>query len=338
MNAREIERKAIRKLSKAGSFKTVKGAVNEIAAIDNKTITFTTTKGTANKIKRSKLRKAIAFFAAVKTITRKQLEAFTPFTSAVLGLLSTLNVKITFTASGLVRITLKGIRYIFAGTDRAPRDMSIAAAQGAKHFLMSYYSIKDRNSWRDHVKNNNAVLTLDSGAFSAWKKGITLSVAEYVAFIKANLDVIAAYYTLDVVGDPEATAANTAYMRAAGLDPINVYHVQSDLSVLTGIVAEGKELIGIGGSATMPKAERMEKCAAIFAAFPEENFHLLGGGSAEILEAFAWYSADATTWINARKYCVIVDENGQRKAPEVDALECMALTVKYYLSLDSCAA
>ena len=339
MNAREIERKAIRKLEKMGEFKTVKGAVNTIASVTKKEITFTTKKSAAaNKIKRSQLRKAISFFSAVKIVTRKQLEAFSAFSSALLGILSTLNVKVSITASGAFRITLVGIRYIFAGTDRAPRDMKIAVAQGAKYFLMSYYSVRDRMSWREHVLANNVELVLDSGAFSAWNKGITLDVNEYITFIKNNLDVISAYFTLDVVGDPEATAANTAAMRAAGLDPIPVYHVQSDLSVLEAIVKEGHNLIGIGGSVKMAKAARMEKMAAIFDQFPNENFHLLGGGSAELLAAFDWYSADATTWINARKYCVIVDENGQRKAPEVAPLDCMALTVQYYLTLDSSAA
>ena len=339
MNAREIERKLIRKLAKAKAFLTVTGKAQSVKEITTNEITFTTAAGSkTNKIKRSKLRKAISFFTDVKTVTRKQLEAFTAFTSALFGLLKTLNVRVSMTASGMIRITLQGVRYVFAGVDRSPRDMRIAAAQGAKHFLMSYYSIKDRKAWKQHALDLGVKIVLDSGAYSAWTKGAQLCVKEYCAFIKEHAAILQSYFTLDVIGDPEATAANTAYMRAQGLQPTPVYHVQSDISVLAGIVSEGHSLIGIGGSAKMDKAERMAKLAEVFAAFPDQNFHLLAGGSADILNAFAWYSADATTWIKARKYNVIVDEAGQRKDPSRDPLECLAYTVRYYLTLEGCVA
>jgi hypothetical protein len=60
--------------------------------------------------------------------------------------------KVTKTVTGLVRITLRGTRYFFAGVDRAVRDMEIAAANGARFVLMSYAHIRRRKAWKVQVQ------------------------------------------------------------------------------------------------------------------------------------------------------------------------------------------
>ena len=55
-------------------------------------------------------------------------------------------------------------------------------------------------------------LFLDSGAYSAWSKGVTIDIDEYISFIKKNIKYITVYANLDVIGDPEATYRNQKYI------------------------------------------------------------------------------------------------------------------------------
>lgn len=338
MSARNLERELIRKVEKAAKFSTVTGNVNELAAVTKEAIVFTTSSsGKENKITRKKLRAAINFLQVAKTVTRKELERFSCFSSALLGLLASLfskRLKVVVSETGLIRITLEGVRYVFAGVDRSVRDMEVAADNGAEFFLMSFIHIQKRKAWKKHLLRLGKKLIVDSSAFTAWKKGVTINIDEYISFIKEHSDVIHSYFNLDVVGDSAASKANAEYMKAHGLNPIEVYHIGDDMAVLDALVTEGHAVIGIGGSVGKSEAEREAAFTEIFAKYPGQNFHFLGGGS-KLVAKFNWFSADSTTWISSRKYNVITDENGQRKAEEMSALECLAYTVRYFAGLEA---
>lgn len=336
MNARTVERAAVRQISKSNGFSTIQGRKNAVQSISSKAIRFTTAAGKSiNTVSRKKLRAAISFFLATKSVTRVELEAFGRMSSAIMGILVEAfkgRIKVTRSWSGKIRIRLV-IQYIFAGCDRAVRDMEVAAANGAKYVMMNFWQIRDRKSWKTHLQRLGLKMILDSGAFTAWNKGIQVDIEEFATFVKNHSDVIHSFFSLDVVGDAAASARNFEYIQDCGLNPIPVFHAGSDLMVLDDMVAAGHNLIGIGGSVKMAADRRLAAITEIFDRHPLQNFHFLGGGSADLLNGFAWHSADSTTWINARKYCVVVDAGGQRKAPEADPIECMAATVRYYASL-----
>lgn len=336
MNARSIERAAVRKMAKEGAFKTIQGRENTIQAITGKTIRFTTAAGRSiNSISRKKLRKAISYFLSVRQASRRELEPFGRMSSAIMGIIAGAfagRVKIVRSWSGRISIRL-AVQYIFAGCDRAVRDMEVAAANGARCVLLNYWNIRDRKAWQGHLKRLGLRMILDSGAFTAWGKGIEIDVKEYAEFVQQHADVIHSFFNLDVIGDAAASAQNYEYLKSCGLEPIPVFHAGSDLAVLDAMIAEGHDLIGIGGTVKLPASERQAAIQAIFDRHPLQNYHFLGGGSAELLNGYTWFSADSTTWIKARKYSVIVDAAGQHKAPGADPIECMAATVRFYASL-----
>lgn len=344
-NARQAERAFVRRLQKTGKVLTANGRANMYINHDGEAIALHTTKGTGSyTIKRKSLRAAISFTCYQRTITRKDLEVYCKFSSALLGILIEVfetRATVIKTPTGLLRLTLIGIRYFFAGVDRAVRDMEAAAANGAKFVLMSYYHIRDRKAWKVHVERLGLKVLLDSGEFTRWKaeqKGKAVKpirVEEYADFIEAHKEVLFAWFNLDLVGDAEASNKNAAYLKSRGLAPVEIWHVGSRLEDLDALVAEDLPVIAIGGHVGLSEKARREAFDQVFARHPKQNFHFLGGSSRLLFE-YAWFSADSTSWVACRKYGVIIDQGGQRKAPEGwTDLQAMEYTVREMVKLEA---
>lgn len=348
IDARQLERKFIRQIAKKGGFTTANGKANLYAGKENGAVLLKTAKSKKPlAILRTKLRQAIAYTFYTRTITRKDLEVFSRFSSAVLGILIEVfnkAAKLHKTPKGLLRLTIIGVRYFFAGVDKSVRDLEAAAANGAKFVLMSYHYIRKGKAWKEHVERLGLKILLDSGAFTVWKaqqKGKEveeITVEAYAEFIKQHKEVLYSWFNLDVVGDAAASKANAEYLKAAGVAPIEVWHVGSDLKDLEELVAEDHAIIAIGGSVGLSEKAREEAFTKVFARFPEQNFHFLGGSS-KLLYKFNWFSADSTGWLAGRKYGAILDEKGQRKAPSSwDGMKALAYNVQKLSGLEAVAA
>ena len=75
-------------------------------------------------------------------------------------------------------------------------------------------------------------LFVDSGAYSAHKRGVSIDIQEYIAYLQDNKDYIDVYANLDVIGDPEATLENQKIMEEAGLSPLPCFHMGEDWKYL----------------------------------------------------------------------------------------------------------
>lgn len=154
-------------------------------------------------------------------------------------------------------------------------------------------------------------LLLDSGAFSAWRLGKPVVLADYCKYVKKNLDWVGRYVSLDVIspGDPETAARasfkNYEYMRAEGLAPMPVFHPGEDISWLQRMVDSGADCIGLGGTTQMPSEKRDAWFTMVWAhlvnadGLPIIKVHALGEGRPASLKRFPWYSADSTSWLYA---------------------------------------
>lgn len=344
MNAREVERCFIRKLKKAGQFVTANGNENMYVDHSQKTIQFKTESSKKPlTISRKKLRKAISYTFKARTIIRKDLEAYSSFSSALLGILIKVFdklAKIHRTPRGLIRLTLIGVRYFFAGLDRSVRDMEVAAANGCKYVLLTYAHIRNRVKWKEHIERLGLKILLDSGAFTLWKarqKGKIVEnilVEEYADFIEKHRHLLYGWLNLDVIGNVTASKANAEYLKGRNLAPIEVWHIQSSLEDLEQLVNEDHAVIAIGGSVGTSEPKRFAIFSKVFNKFPEQNFHFLGGSS-KLLHVFKWFSADSTGWLAGRKYGAIIDEKGQRRAPESwDGIKCLAYNARNLASLE----
>jgi len=151
-------------------------------------------------------------------------------------------------------------------------------------------------------------LFLDSGAFSAWTKGIEIDIDEYIAFIKKWKKYIEVYSNLDVIGDAEGTYKNQKYMEKRGLKPLPVFHLQDDFSWLEKYLKEGYKYLGIGGMAGKQTVsnrkyflERLWDRIIDKNGLPIIKTHGFGMTSIDLIVRFPWYSVDSTSWLNASR-------------------------------------
>lgn len=183
---------------------------------------------------------------------------------------------------------------------------------------LSLRSFEDfQNKESKMIKPDQFRFFLDSGAYSAWSKGSVIDLDEYIAFIKANIEHIDVYASLDVIpGVPgrgastkereeaaEQSWANFLYMKSEGVDPLPVYHYGEDPRFLERMLDYGCDYIGIGGLVGIPGSLRMVWLDRVFKrltdakGMPIVKTHGFGMTSVPLIFRYPWYSVDSTTWI-----------------------------------------
>jgi hypothetical protein len=158
-------------------------------------------------------------------------------------------------------------------------------------------------------------LFLDSGAYSAFSKGVEIDIQEYIVFIKEHLDFIEIYAGLDVIGDAEASLQNQEIMEEAGLTPIPCFHFGEDPDYLRYYV-DRYDYIALGGVA-QAKGNRdglikwLEECFDVIcnqpSRLPKVKVHGFAVTSLTLMRRYPWYSVDSTSWVmNSRNGVVPV--------------------------------
>ncbi|MFB5268210.1 hypothetical protein ACE41H_15695 [Paenibacillus enshidis] len=345
INARSTLRAFLRRLETTGRTLTANGKANMYAGRDQFTLRLRAAGSERHIVlKYTQIRAALQLTYYERTVTRKDLEVYTKgANSALLGVLIEIFAsqgKITRSKTGLVRLTLRGVRYFVAGCDKSVQDLMVAVAAGAKFILLTYAHIRSQHAWKRHVDQLGLKVLLDSGAFTNWKakkRGVPcpdILLEDYAKFIFDNRERLYAWFNLDIVGDPISSKRNEEYLRAAGLTPIPVWHAGGSLEVLRQMVNEDHAVIGIGGTVGMSERKRKQVFDEVFQLFPSQNFHFCGGSS-RLLTQYEWFSADSIGWLAPRMYGAIITEKGQQKAPvSMSPIEAMFRSCKYLLSLE----
>ncbi len=165
-------------------------------------------------------------------------------------------------------------------------------------------------------------LFLDSGAFSAWTKGVVIDLDEYADFILANKGAFAVVANLDVIpGGPGRTPSSaeieaaaeagwenwkvlTKKLQPAGIVPLHTYHRGEDIKWLRRLM-DHAEYFGIGGLALpgMRNSDRRAYLNDIMPVltdddgWPIRQFHGFGLTSVDIMLEFPFASVDSTSWV-----------------------------------------
>jgi hypothetical protein len=363
LNARQLERKFLRYLTRNQAFLTVTGKENQFITVNK---SFLILQSAVNQkpwsISRKKLRQSIYYTFNKRPVIRKDLEKFSRFSSSMLGILFKVfegMVYIKRLSNGLLRLTIKGVRVFFSGLERDPSIRQMVKEEGGRHLLLNYYYIRNNRFWIDILDEFSVVI--DSGAFTVFKQGLKdkseepslfdvedipmITVEEYAAFIKryqAHPQIIG-FFNLDVIGDPVETKNN--YMKLKELVPnatiFPVWQFDDSMDSLEQLTKEEHEVIAIGG--TVPylssrKKEVRRKFEIIFKRFPLSNFHFLGGAN-EFLIDFPFFSSDTTAYLNARKsdkQRKVYLEHGERvKASEnMSVLDVIRQNIGFLASLE----
>ena len=159
-------------------------------------------------------------------------------------------------------------------------------------------------------------LVWDSGAFSAWRKGIRLNLKKYMNHLERFESISEGYVGMDVIpGNPgmprtpqqteESASAgwkNHMAMRKAGFEPIPVYHFGERRYWLEKMLGEGFKYIGIGGVARAAAGCRKEWLDGLFGylggdkGYPDVKVHGFGMTSVPLMFRYPWFSCDSMSY------------------------------------------
>ena len=122
---------------------------------------------------------------------------------------------------------------------------------GVSHILESFHYI-GKNKIPQQIRDSGRKIFLDSGAFSAFTKGLTITIEEYCEFIHYNRDIIynddGVYMIagMDDIGDPLITYQNLKKMESYGFNAIPCFHAGEDERYLEYYI-ENYSYISLGG-------------------------------------------------------------------------------------------
>lgn len=158
---------------------------------------------------------------------------------------------------------------------------------------------------------------LDSGAFSAWRRGAEINLKEYIKYCKRHKDEVDAYVALDAIpgkdgkmdhsqASIEKSAAksyeNLQVMKAAGLKPIPVFHQGERFEWLDRMLKDGETYVGISPYLRSHQNEIIEWADKCFTRItdgtgrPFLKTHGFGVTASVLCRRYPWYSVDSTSW------------------------------------------
>lgn len=185
------------------------------------------------------------------------------------------------------------------------------------HVLESFHYV-GKQKFVDEMRVNNAQIFLDSGAFSAFTLGVSISVEEYCEYIKRNMDIIRVEdnvvmaSVLDGIGDPLQTWRNQLEMELRGAKPLPCFHAGEDERYLEWYVKnyEYITLGGMVGSSTKQLCiwlDRMwDRYLTDGSGRARIKVHGFGITAVPIMERYPWYSCDSSSWIQSAAFGSIV--------------------------------
>lgn len=179
---------------------------------------------------------------------------------------------------------------------------------GVKHYLESYHYIY-RESAVKKIRQDGKTVFLDSGAFSAFTKGVQVDLPGYCEYIKKNADIIQVIdgvlcaSVLDGIGDPLMTYQNQMAMEALGVKPLPCFHYGEDERYLEHYIAN-YDYITLGGMVPISTPQLIhwldrlwERYLCDGAGRPKIKVHGFGLTSLPLMKRYPWFSVDSSTWV-----------------------------------------
>jgi hypothetical protein len=164
--------------------------------------------------------------------------------------------------------------------------------------------------WERFEAHRNRLLfrryCLDSGAFTVFHAGASISLDDYIAFCKqrkAEPHPPAEVFSLDVIGDWRASLRNTEAMWRAGIEAIPAYHYGEPADVLAGLARDYPKVAlgGTVGTLSGPGKFGMRKTRdrwfeQCMARIWPKRVHAFGMTTESLLMRFPFHSVDSSTW------------------------------------------
>lgn len=155
-------------------------------------------------------------------------------------------------------------------------------------------------------------LLLDSGAFTAASIGKTIHLRQYAEFLERWGSSIDHAVTLDVIGDPVATARNTKWLHDRGHNVMPVFTRGGRTAEFDAMVRDSG-YVCVGGGVGMPQDVIVRRLWALQRRAEElgGGIHALGVGNMPALRKIRPYSADASNVSSAFRYGTVITYDGR---------------------------
>lgn len=176
------------------------------------------------------------------------------------------------------------------------------------HYLESYHYIQTQK-YVDKIRQNGNKLFVDSGAFSAYTKGVKIDLPAYCRWLHTNSDLVEIEdgllmaSVLDGIGDPLQTWRNQLEMESLGITPLPCFHYGEDERYLEWYV-DRYEYITLGGLVPISKPQQIHWLDRIWndylvdgAGRARVRVHGFGLTTKGVMERYPWYSVDSSSWV-----------------------------------------
>lgn len=199
--------------------------------------------------------------------------------------------------------------YVSYGKDQPPKLRNYPDILESFHYLRTGKTMVE-SIHRDHREKPRRIF-LDSGAYSAFTKGVTITVEEYSSFIHKNREIIDFAANLDDLSSKdknvaaEATWRNQRLLEKAvpkGMYVLPVYHVREDVKHLKRLL-DNYEFIAIGGMVPESIPDLKQILDELWGRYLTDakgrariRVHGFGLTTISLLRRYPWYSVDSTSW------------------------------------------
>lgn len=228
--------------------------------------------------------------------------------------------------------------FYFTGVSSTSNVANFLIEKGGCILLSQLNERKNIYNWIERLKelhNNKCKLFIDSGAFSAWTKGKSIDIDEYISFINTNKDYLTICASVDnIPGEPrsahvaseeevrisaEKTWDNFIYMRNKMEDVdklLCTFHCGEPWECLERMLEYKDEAgpinyIAFGGMVGKNESvikSFLEKAFQIVkkSSNPEVKIHAFGMTRLNYLNEYSFTSADSTSWLQTANFGNII--------------------------------
>lgn len=142
---------------------------------------------------------------------------------------------------------------------------------------------------------------LDSGAYTAMRKGIVIDIDKYAQYVIEHGHEYANCFNLDSIGNAKQSYLNWLHLKKLGAKTIPVYHIGTPEKWLKRYLDQ-TDYIALGAIANLDTSQRMLSLGHIWKTylvdekgFPKVKVHGLGLTAIDIMVRYPWFSVDSFT-------------------------------------------
>lgn len=228
------------------------------------------------------------------------------------------------------------MKIYFAGCLQRSHCEKIDRIKKEVNILGSFFEANNNKKNIDAFFNNKyaKLRFIDSGAYSAFTRGIEINIDDYIDFITEYINKDMIYANLDIIGDWEATEKNQRYMESKGLNPLPTFHYGTPLDKLKEMIKE-YDYIALGGLVPLALQRKklqnwLDVCFSIIKT--DCKVHGFGVNSFYLWKRYPFFSVDATSWLMGEKFRrVIYFEGNELKIAHKKSKDKNIRTVKSHI-------